>query len=76
MIWGLFGKKDKPGQQQQPEQAKGLFDGLRKSSNKLAESITSVFTKEKLDAGDIADLEETLIAVSYTHLTLPTNREV
>ncbi|MBK6703243.1 MAG: hypothetical protein IPG56_05320 [Caulobacteraceae bacterium] len=46
MIWGLFGKKDKPGQQQQPEQAKGLFDGLRKSSNKLAESITSVFTKE------------------------------
>ena len=62
MIWGLFGKKDKAGQQQQPEQAKGLFDGLRKSSNKLAESITSVFTKEKLDASDIAELEETLIA--------------
>ena len=62
MIWGLFGKKDKPGQTQQPEQAKGLFDGLRKSSNKLAESITSVFTKEKLDAADIAELEETLIA--------------
>jgi fused signal recognition particle receptor len=61
MIWGLFGKKDKPGQQQ-PEQAKGLFDGLRKSSNKLAESFTSVFTKEKLDAADIAKLEETLIA--------------
>ena len=62
MIWGLFGKKDKSGQTQQPEQAKGLFDGLRKSSNKLAESITSVFTKEKLDAADIAELEETLIA--------------
>lgn len=61
MIWGLFGKKDKPGQQK-PEQAKGLFDGLRKSSNKLSESITSVFTKEKLDADDIAELEETLIA--------------
>lgn len=61
MIWGLFGKKDKSGQQQ-PEQAKGLFDGLRKSSNKLAESIGSVFTKEKLDAADIAELEEMLIA--------------
>ena len=61
MIWGLFGKKDKPGEPA-PEQAKGLFDGLRKSSSKLAESFTSVFTKEKLDAADIAELEETLIA--------------
>ncbi|MGD9980872.1 MAG: signal recognition particle-docking protein FtsY [Hyphomonadaceae bacterium] len=61
MIWGLFGKKDKPGQSQ-PEQAKGLFHGLRKSSNRLAESFASVFTKEKLDAADVAGLEETLIA--------------
>jgi fused signal recognition particle receptor len=61
MIWGLFGKKDKQSQAA-PEQAKGLFDGLRKSSNKLAESIGSVFTKEKLDANDIAELEEMLIA--------------
>jgi fused signal recognition particle receptor len=61
MIWGLFGKKDRPGEPQ-PEQAKGLFDGLRKSSNKLAESFGAVFTKEKLDAADIAELEETLIA--------------
>jgi fused signal recognition particle receptor len=59
MIWGLFGKKDKAGE---PEQAKGLFDGLRKSSAKLAESFSAVFTKEKLDAADIAELEETLIA--------------
>jgi fused signal recognition particle receptor len=61
MIWGLFGKKDKQSEAA-PEQAKGLLDGLRKSSNKLTESITSVFTKEKLDAADIAALEETLIA--------------
>lgn len=61
MIWGLFDKKKKP-EEAAPEQAKGLFDGLRKSSAKLADSFTSVFTKEKLEADDIADLEEVLIA--------------
>lgn len=61
MIWGLFDKKKKP-EDAAPEQAKGLFDGLRKSSAKLADSFTSVFTKEKLDAADIAELEEVLIA--------------
>jgi len=61
MIWGLFDKKKKP-EAAAPEQAKGLFDGLRKSSAKLADSFTSVFTKEKLDAADIAALEEVLIA--------------
>jgi len=61
MIWGLFGKKDKPSEPA-PEQAKGLFDGLRKSSAKLADNFAAVFTKEKLDAADIAALEETLIA--------------
>ena len=61
MIWGLFDKKKKP-EEAAPEQAKGLFDGLRKSSAKLADSFTSVFTKEKLDANDIAELEEVLIA--------------
>jgi fused signal recognition particle receptor len=61
MIWGLFSKKDKTGEAQ-PEQTKGLFDGLRKSSNKLAESIASVFTKEKLDDAGIAELEEMLIS--------------
>ena len=59
MIWGLFDKK-KPGASQ--GESKGLFDGLRKSSAKLADGFTSVFTKEKLDAGDIASLEEVLIA--------------
>lgn len=63
MIWGLFDKKKKQAESAQPEeQARGLFDGLRKSSSKLAESFTSVFTKEKLDAADIAELEEVLIA--------------
>ena len=60
MIWGLFDKKKAASEE--AAERKGLFDGLRKSSAKLAESFTSVFTKEKLDAGDIAELEETLIA--------------
>ncbi len=59
MIWSLFNKK-KP-EQQQAESA-GLFDGLRKSSAKLAETIGAVFTKEKLDAAALAQLEEALIA--------------
>ncbi|MEQ1618068.1 MAG: signal recognition particle-docking protein FtsY [Terricaulis sp.] len=60
MIWGLFNKK-KPAAEQQAER-KGLLDGLRKSSTKLAESFASVFTKEKLDAVALAELEEALIA--------------
>ncbi|MGE0740798.1 MAG: signal recognition particle-docking protein FtsY [Hyphomonadaceae bacterium] len=60
MIWGLFDKKKKPSEAA-PEQAKGLFDGLRKSSAKLADSFTSVFTKEKLDAADLSELEDALV---------------
>ncbi len=59
MIWGLFNKK-KPEQQQ--AESKGLFDGLRKSSTKLADTIGAVFTKERLDAAALAELEEALIA--------------
>ena len=59
MIWGLFDKK-KPEQQQ--AESKGLFDGLRKSSAKLADGFTSVFTKEKLDAAALSELEDALIA--------------
>jgi fused signal recognition particle receptor len=65
MIWGLFDKNKNTNEaapEQAPEQAKGLFDGLRKSSAKLTDSFASVFTKEKLDAADIAELEEALIA--------------
>jgi fused signal recognition particle receptor len=57
MIWGLFNKK--PNEQQ--AESKGLFDGLRKSSTKLAESFSAVFSKEKLDAAGLAELEEALI---------------
>jgi fused signal recognition particle receptor len=57
MIWGLFDKK-----QPVERDSKGLFDGLRKSSSKLAEGFASVFTREKLDAAALAALEETLIA--------------
>lgn len=57
MIWGLFNKK--PGEQQ--AESKGLFDGLRKSSAKLAESFGAVFRKDKLDADAMAELEEALI---------------
>lgn len=58
MIWGLFGKK----KNEEAERAsQGLFDGLRKSSVKLAESFAAVFSKEKLDTAALAALEEALI---------------
>ncbi|MBS0385367.1 MAG: signal recognition particle-docking protein FtsY [Proteobacteria bacterium] len=61
MIWGLFDKKKSAPQAVEAER-KGLLDGLRKSSSKLAESFASVFTKEKLDAAALQDLEDALIA--------------
>lgn len=60
MIWGLFDKKKKPEESQ--AESKGLFDGLRKSSSKLAESIGAVFTKDKLDAAALQELEDALVA--------------
>ena len=57
-IWGLFGKKDA---QSEASERKGLFDGLRKSSSKLAASFTDVFTKERLDAAALQELEDALI---------------
>ncbi|MBY0564620.1 MAG: signal recognition particle-docking protein FtsY [Hyphomonadaceae bacterium] len=64
MIWGLFNKNKKPDEQSREdrEDKRGLFDGLRKSSSKLADSFTSVFSKEKLDADAMQELEEALIA--------------
>ena len=38
-----------------------LKNGLSKSSQKLAGGITDLFTKRKLDAGALEDLEEILI---------------
>lgn len=62
MIWGLFNKKSPAEQAKAKEtESKGLFDGLRKSSSKLAESIGAVFTKEKLDAAARAELEDALV---------------
>jgi fused signal recognition particle receptor len=64
MIWGLFNKNKKAEDalNEEREEKRGLFDGLRKSSSKLAESVASVFTKEKLDAAALAELEDALIA--------------
>jgi fused signal recognition particle receptor len=60
MIWGLFDKKN--GAERPPDEGAGLFEGLRKSSAKLADSFTSVFTKEKLDHASLAELEDALIS--------------
>ncbi|MFZ2029765.1 MAG: signal recognition particle-docking protein FtsY, partial [Vitreimonas sp.] len=61
MIWGLFDKKKSAPQDTEAER-KGLFDGLRRSSSKLTESFTAVFTKDKLDAAALQELEDALIA--------------
>jgi fused signal recognition particle receptor len=58
MIWGLFDNKKSAEPQ---AESKGLFDGLRKSSSKLAGSIGAVFTKEKLDTAALAELEDALV---------------
>jgi len=39
-----------------------LRDGLNRSSTKLASGITSIFTKRRLDAAALQDLEELLVA--------------
>ncbi|HEY5238043.1 MAG TPA: signal recognition particle-docking protein FtsY [Rhizomicrobium sp.] len=38
-----------------------LKDGLSKSAGSLGENLTGIFTKKKLDAGVVAELEEALI---------------
>jgi fused signal recognition particle receptor len=60
MIWGLFDKKKKA--EEQAAERKGLFDGLRKSSSKLAEGFSSIFTKDKLDPAGMQELQDALIA--------------
>lgn len=51
--------------EKEPEKEPGffgrLFDGLKKSSGKLAEGITGVFVKKKLDQETLDELEELLI---------------
>ena len=54
-----------PEPEPEPEKDPGffgrLFDGLKKSSGKLAEGITGVFVKKKLDQETLDELEELLI---------------
>src|SRR6185436_17475767 len=61
MIWGLFDANKRAPQEAEAER-KGLFEGLRKSSSKLAESFTAVFSKEKLDHAALQELEDALVA--------------
>ena len=49
-------------QEKKPGWLARLRSGLQKSSAKLSENITGVFTKKKLDADALAELEESLIA--------------
>jgi len=59
MSWKLFGKQDAG----EERSAFGrLFDGLRKSSSKLVEGVSATFTKKKLDAAALEQLEDLLIA--------------
>jgi len=60
MIWGLFDKKQKP--EDAAAERQGLSDGLRKSSSKLASGFSAIFSKEKLDASALQELEDALIA--------------
>jgi fused signal recognition particle receptor len=50
---------------EEPQPKKGWFErlrfGLSKTSTKLTDGVTSVFTKKKLDAAALEDLEELLI---------------
>ena len=51
-----------------------LFGGLKRTSDKLGENLTGLFTKAALDDQTLDEIEEA--PVSYTHLTLPTKRIV
>ncbi len=63
MIWGLFGKKDKEAAAKEEKSGVArLFEGLAKSSSKLADGVGAIFTKQKLDREAIDALEEALIA--------------
>lgn len=63
MIWGLFGKKDKAAAASEEKSGVArLFEGLSKSSSKLADGVGAIFTKQKLDRDALDALEETLIA--------------
>ena len=66
MIWFFKKKQEAETPQPQPEQEPGFFEkiksGLAKSSSKISQGITDLFTKKKLDAETLQDLEEVLLA--------------
>jgi fused signal recognition particle receptor len=61
----------------EPEQRRGWFrrlkEGLSKSSKSITTSITSIFTKRKLDAATLEELEDVLIQAD---LGLPTAERI
>jgi len=61
-------KKEQP-----PEEEKGFFkklsEGLSKSSGKISTGITDIFTKKKLDAETLGQLEELLITADLGPVT-------
>jgi fused signal recognition particle receptor len=56
---------EEPQAEDEPKQKKGWFsrlrEGLSKTSNKLTENITAIFTKRKLDSDMLQELEDALI---------------
>lgn len=53
---------DKPAGEKKPGFFSRLVSGLSKSSSKLGESVTAIFTKRKLDREALDELEDLLIA--------------
>ena len=65
MSWNPFKKKteaETAAEAKEPGMFGRLFDGLKKSSNKLADGVSSVFVQKKLDQDALDGLEELLIA--------------
>ena len=54
-----------PAPQRKPSWFQRLASGLKRSSDQLTGSITSVFTKKKLDAAMLEDLEDILIQSDF-----------
>lgn len=64
MIW-FRKKKEEESPAEQPQETKSVFqklkDGLSRSSDKISSGVTDIFTKKKLDATTLEQLEELLI---------------
>lgn len=66
MSWNPFKKKDEAAPKEDAAKESGmfgrLFDGLKKSSNKLVDGVSAAFVKKKLDQEALDTLEDVLIA--------------